>query len=81
MKKDHNYYILTTKYVNTDIKVSYILMCNIVYICATIYKQLRSNKKIYFYMVEIDSKIKKKVDLNYINSIIDSKILSKIYKL
>jgi hypothetical protein len=28
-------------------------------------------------MVEIDSKIKKKVDLSNINSIIDSKILSK----
>jgi hypothetical protein len=28
-------------------------------------------------MVKIDSKIKEKVDLSYINSIIDSKILSK----
>jgi hypothetical protein len=58
-KKDHNYYILTTKYINTNIEASYILMYNIVYICATIYKQSKSNKKRYFYMMEIDLKSRK----------------------
>jgi hypothetical protein len=38
-----------TKYVNTGIETSYILICNIVHICTTIYIQSRSNKKIFLY--------------------------------
>jgi hypothetical protein len=67
-KKNHNYYIFSTEYINTDIDTSYILMYNISHTCAIIYMQFRGSKnKTYLYMVEIDPKFKKKVNLSNID--------------
>jgi hypothetical protein len=62
--KFHNYYILKTEHINTDIEVSCTLMRNVTHICATVSNQSKSKKDIYFYLVEIASEIKEKESLS-----------------
>jgi hypothetical protein len=60
-KENHDYYILKTEHVNTDIEPSCILMRNVAHTCATVSNQSRSKKDVYFYLVEIAPEIKEKV--------------------
>ena len=62
-KEGHDYYILSTEHVNTDIDASCILMRNIPHTCATVYMQSRGSKnKTWSYIVQIEPKFKEKVN-------------------
>jgi hypothetical protein len=65
-KKDYDYYIFKTKHINTNIEASCILMQNVAHNCAIISNQSKSKKDIYFYLVEIASEIKEKINLSNI---------------
>jgi hypothetical protein len=78
-KENHNYYILKTEHINTNIEASYILMQNVTHTCAIVSNQSRSKKDVYFYLVEIASEIKEKVSLNnmYFEKYLEKKELAK----